>query len=71
MPGGARFVLDDPSENYLWQGLESCGHASIEAINRASQLVARDMFNLAQVRLSPTSEYFFALFCDTDSLHDF
>jgi len=51
--GGARFVLDDPSEDYLWQGLESCGRACVEAINRASQLVARDMFNLAQVRLSP------------------
>ena len=23
--GGARFVLDDPSENYLWQGLEHVG----------------------------------------------
>jgi len=59
--GGARFVLDDPSENYLWQGLDACGCASIEAINRASQLVSRDMFNLAQVRLPPTSKYF--LFC--------
>jgi len=69
--GGARFVLDDPSENYLWQGLDACGRASIEATNRASQLVSRDMFNLAQVRLPPTLKYFFALFCDTDSLHDF
>jgi len=49
--GGARFVLDDPSEDYLWQGLDACGHASVEAINRASQLVNRDMYNLAQVRL--------------------
>jgi len=47
---GARFVLDDPSENYLWQGLDACGRAGVEALNRASQLVARDMFNLAQVR---------------------
>jgi len=51
--GGARFVLDDPSENYLWQGLDACERAGVEAINRASQLVARDMYNLAQVRLSP------------------
>ena len=49
--GGARFVLDDPLEDYLWQGLESCGRASVEAINRASRLVARDMFNLAQIKL--------------------
>ena len=45
--GGARFVLDDPSEDYLWQGLDACGRASVEAINRASQLVSRDMYNLA------------------------
>jgi len=51
--GGARFVLDDPSEDYLWQGLDACGRASVEAINRASQLVSRDMYNLAQVRLLP------------------
>ena len=51
--GGARFVLDDPSEDYLWQGLDACGRASVEAINRASQLVSRDMYNLAQVRLPP------------------
>ena len=48
--GGARFVLDDPSENYLWQGLDACGRAGVEALNRATQLVGRDMFNLAQVR---------------------
>jgi len=51
--GGARFVLDDPSEAYLWQGLDACGRASIEAINRASELVSRDMYKLAQVRLLP------------------
>ena len=51
--GGARFVLDDPSEDYLWQGLDACGRASVEAINRASQFVSRDMYNLAQVRLLP------------------
>jgi len=51
--GGARFVLDDPSEDYLWQGLDACGRANIEAINRASQLVSRDMYNLARVRLLP------------------
>ena len=47
--GGARFVLDDPSEDYLWQGLDACERASAdaEAINRASQLVSRDMYNLA------------------------
>jgi len=45
--GGARFVLDDQSEDYLWQGLDACGRASVEAINRASQLVSRDMYNLA------------------------
>ena len=45
--GGARFVLDDPSEDYLWQGLDACGRASVEAINRVSQLVGRDMYNLA------------------------
>ena len=27
--GGARFVLDDPSEDYLWQGLDACGRASV------------------------------------------
>jgi len=53
--GGARFVLDDPSEAYLWQGLDACGRASVEALNRASELVSRDMFNLAQVRLPPKS----------------
>jgi len=31
--GGARFVLDDPSENYLWQGLDACGRAGVEALN--------------------------------------
>jgi len=51
--GGARFVLDDPSEDYLWQGLDACGRACVEAINQASQLVTRDMYNLAQVRLAP------------------
>jgi len=51
--GGARFVLDDSSENYLWQGLDACGRAGVEALNRASQLVGRDMFNLAQVRFLP------------------
>ena len=45
----ARFVLDNPSEAYLWRGLEECGHASVEALNRASELVSRDMFKLAQV----------------------
>ena len=47
--GRARFVLDDPSEAYLWRGLEECGRASVEALNRASELVSRDMFKLAQV----------------------
>jgi hypothetical protein len=50
LEGRARFVLDDPSEAYLWQGLEECGRASVEALNRASELVSRDMFKLAQVR---------------------
>ena len=49
--GGARFVLDDPSEAYLWQGLDACGRASVEAINRAPELVSRDMYKLAQVML--------------------
>ena len=49
--GRARFILDDPSEAYLWQGLDACGRASVEAINRASELVSRDMYKLAQVRL--------------------
>ena len=49
--GRARFVLDDPSEAYLWQGLEECGHGSLEAINRASALVSRDMYKLARVRV--------------------
>ena len=43
-------MLDDPSEAYLWRGLEECGCASIEALNRASELVSRDMFKLTQVR---------------------
>jgi len=38
--GGARFVLDDPSEAYLWQGLDVYGRASVEAINRASELMS-------------------------------
>ncbi|XP_021318652.1 uncharacterized protein LOC110436295 [Sorghum bicolor] len=29
-------------------GLDACGRAGVEALNRASQLVGRDMFNLAQ-----------------------
>jgi len=49
--GRARFVLDDPSEAYLWQGLDACGRASVEAINRASELVSRDMYKLPQVWL--------------------
>ena len=50
--GRARFVLDDPSQAYLWWGLEECGRASVEAINRESELVSRDMFKFAQVRSS-------------------
>ena len=53
--GRARFVLDDPSEAYLWQGLDACGRANVEAINRASELVSRDMYKLAQVRLPSLS----------------
>ena len=54
LEGRARFVLDDPSEAYLWRGLEECGRASVEALNRASELVSRDMFKFAQVKyLSP------------------
>ena len=45
--GRARFVLDDPSEAYLWWGLEECGCASVEAINQASELMSRDMFKFA------------------------
>ena len=48
--GRARFVLDDPSESYLWRGLEECGRASVEVLNRASELVSRDMFKFAQVQ---------------------
>ena len=51
--GRARFVLDNPLEAYLWQGLEECGFASVEAINWASELVSRDMYKLAQVRSPP------------------
>ena len=47
--GGARFILDDPSESYLWQGLDWCGRVGVEGLNRATQLVGRDMYNLAQV----------------------
>jgi len=47
--------MDDPSENYLWQGLDACGRAGVEALNRATQIVGRDMFNLAQVRFLPVS----------------
>jgi len=50
LEGRARFMLDDPSEAYLWQGLEECGRANVEAINRASELVCRDMYKLAQVK---------------------
>jgi len=52
--GRTRFVLDNPSEAYLWRGLEECGHASVDALNQASELVSRDMFKFAQVKyLSP------------------
>ena len=52
--GRARFVLDDPSEAYLWWVLEECGRTSVEALNRACELVSRDMFKFAQVKyLSP------------------
>ena len=59
LEGRARFVLDDPSEAYLWRGLEECGRASVEALNWASKLVSRDMFKFAQVKsLSPFSKVF-------------
>jgi len=45
--GRARFVPDDPSEAYLWRGLEECRCASVEALNRASELVSRNMFKFA------------------------
>jgi len=45
--GRARFVLDDPSEAYLWRGLEESGRASVDAINRTSELVGWDMFKFA------------------------
>jgi len=45
--GRARFVLDDPSEEYLWKGLQECGRTSVLAINRASELMSRDMYNFA------------------------
>ena len=48
--GRARFVLDDSSEAYLWRGLKECERASVEAINRASELMSQDMYKLAQVR---------------------
>ena len=50
LEGRARFILDDPSEAYLWKGLEETGRASVQPINRASKLVSRDMYNFAQVR---------------------
>ena len=68
--GGARFVLDDPSENYLWQGLDVCGRAGVEALNRATQLVGRDMFNLAQVRFFPCCKVAPPLLCNINSLCD-
>ncbi|XP_021305576.1 uncharacterized protein LOC110431181 [Sorghum bicolor] len=36
-------------------GLDACGRAGVEALNRATQLVGRDMFNLAQA-LKATSQ---------------
>ena len=50
LEGRARFVLDDPSEAYLWEGVDTCRRASVEAINRAFELVSRDMHKLVQVR---------------------
>ena len=47
--GRAMFILDDPSKAYLWKGLEETGHASVQAINRAFELVSRDLYNFAQV----------------------
>ena len=43
-------MLDDPSEAYLWEGVDTCRRASVEAINRAFELVSRDMHKLVQVR---------------------
>ena len=51
----ARFVLDDLSEAYLWQGLDACGRANVEAVNRASELMSQDMYKLAQVILPSPS----------------
>ena len=48
--GRSRFVRDDPSKAYIWRGLEECGRASVEALNRASELVSRNMFKFAQVK---------------------
>jgi hypothetical protein len=55
------FILDDPSKAYLWKGLEETGHASVQAINRAFELVSRDLYNFAQVQVPNPSGilYFF------------
>ena len=47
--GRARFVHDDPTEAYFWKSLEETGRASVQAINRAAELVGRDLHNFAQI----------------------
>ena len=68
--GRARFVLDDPSEAYLWRGLEECGRASVEAINWASEPVSWDMFKFAQVRSPSLLRSVFYLYLQIDSLRN-
>jgi hypothetical protein len=47
--GGARFVLDNHTEAYLWKGLEETGHARMKAINQGAELVGWDFSNFTRV----------------------
>ena len=57
--GRARFVLDDPSEAYLWQGLEECGRANVKAINRVRARELRHVQACLGKITSPFSEAYF------------
>jgi len=46
---GARFVLDDPTELYLWRGMRETGRTAMNTINQLAELVGRDFFKLAKV----------------------
>lgn len=46
---GVRFVLDDPTEAYLWKGLEETGCAAMKTISEVAEIVGRDLSSFAKV----------------------